>query len=80
MTMRAAYSMCKTRLGVSISDFEEACTIGGRIATTPPAATRQSTAAIRDVSRSIASSVRTPIECVPGSTRSGPFLSLDSSR
>jgi hypothetical protein len=50
--------MCKTRLGASISDFEVACTIRGLIATTPPAATRQSTAAICDASRSIASSVR----------------------
>jgi hypothetical protein len=39
MTMRAAYSMCKTRLGAAISDFEEACTIRGRIAMTPPAGT-----------------------------------------
>jgi hypothetical protein len=37
MTMRAAYSMCKTRLGAPISNFEEACTIRGRIATTPAA-------------------------------------------
>ena len=43
MTMRAAYSMCRTRLGISVSDFEDAWTIRGRIATTPPAVTKQST-------------------------------------
>src|SRR2546430_7236300 len=76
----AAYSMCKTRLGASDCDFDDACTIRGRIARTPPKGTRQSTAVTRVERSWSASSLRTPSVWVPGSTRRGPFSATESSR
>src|SRR5258705_13273775 len=73
MFIELAYSMCRTRLGASDCDFDDAWTIRGRIARSPPRGTRQSAAAIR-VERSWSdSSVSTPNVWVPGKTRKGPF-------
>jgi hypothetical protein len=49
------------------------------MATTPPAGTMQSTAGISRASCPISTSDRTPILCVPGSTRRGPLSASESS-
>ena len=60
MDSDAAYSICKTRLGISVWDFDDAWTTNGRIATTPPFGTTQSTGAICAASSWMPSSVSTP--------------------
>src|ERR1039458_610662 len=70
MDSDAAYSICSTLLGISICDFDDAWTTNGRIATTPPFGTTQSTGAICAASSWMLSSVSTPSVCVAGRTRS----------
>ncbi len=42
MSSESAYSMCKTLRARVVPAWDDACRISGRMATTPPAATRQS--------------------------------------
>src|SRR5260370_37920344 len=48
MFIELAYSMCRTRLGASDCDFDDACTIRGRIAKTPPRGNRRPQFALKD--------------------------------
>src|SRR5207249_4391908 len=59
MPSEAAYSMCRTRLGALDCDFDDACTIRGRIARTPLHGTRPSTGATRVERLWSSSSLRT---------------------
>jgi hypothetical protein len=69
----AAYSMCSARRGVCAVTLDEACTSRGRMETTTPRATVHSTASSSRASFWMAASDKTPMWCVPGRTRSGPF-------
>ncbi len=73
------YSTCSTRRGDVRLALDEACTIKGRITTTPPASTQQETPVIRCTHSCTCASVITPSSCVPGSTRSGPLSSVELS-
>ena len=64
MKSDAACSMCNPRLGASICDFDEAWTISGLIATTPPFGQTQTMGLISLVNSWIASSLNTPTSCM----------------
>ncbi len=80
MDSDAAYSICKTRLGISVCNFDDAWTTNGLIATTPPFDATQSTGVICAASSRMLSSVSTPSVCVPGRTRRGPLRAVESSQ
>src|SRR5579871_290619 len=80
MDSEAAYSICKTRLGISLCDFEDAWTTNGLIATIPPFETMQSTGATRVDNSWRLSSLNTPSVWVPGKTRRGPLSKVESSQ
>src|SRR5260221_3025837 len=77
--LESAYSIWSTRLGAP-TDFEEACTISGRIARTPPLGTMHSMAEVSLERRWMASYIKTPRRCDPGRTRREPLFDPDSSR
>jgi hypothetical protein len=78
MDSDAAYSICKTRLGISVCDFDDAWTTNGLIATTAPFGVTQSTGAICVAKSWMLSSLSTPSVCVPGNTRRGPLWTVES--
>src|SRR5580704_4226685 len=75
----AAYSICRTLLGISVCDFDDACTSRGLIARTPPFGTVHSTGGVCDANSWMLSSLSTPRVCVPRKTRRGPFPAVESS-
>lgn len=58
--------MCNRRRGISLNDFDEACTSSGRMATTPPWEAMQSTGEMRLDNSWMSSSLSTPSVCGRG--------------
>src|SRR5215469_6233484 len=71
MNSEAAYSICRTLLGRSLCDLDDAWTIRGLMATTPPFGQTHSTAGISFANSWSRSSHKIPRWCVWGRTFNG---------